>query len=95
MKYIDAEKLKEEIESISLIPQTSADYNDGRDDMKMMFLDIINSLQQSSKVEKNIAEKFARIVRGHLYELSAGFNMEFERTYLEITGEKMYQGYTD
>lgn len=46
MRYIDAEKLKANIESISLIPQTSADYNDGRDDMKIMVLDIIDSLQQ-------------------------------------------------
>lgn len=46
MKYIDAEKLKGKIASISLIPQTSADYNDGRGDMKMMVLDIIDSLQQ-------------------------------------------------
>ena len=45
-KYIDAEKLIAEIESIRLIPQTSADYNDGRDDMKMMVLDLIDSLQQ-------------------------------------------------
>lgn len=46
MKYINAEKLKEKIESISLIPQASADYNDGRDDVKMIMLDLIDSLQQ-------------------------------------------------
>lgn len=46
MKYIDADKLKAEIESISLFPQMSADYNDGRDDMKMVVLDLIDSLQQ-------------------------------------------------
>lgn len=46
MKYIDAEKLSEKIESISLYAQKSADYNDGRDDMKMMVLDFIDSLQQ-------------------------------------------------
>lgn len=45
-KYIDADKLIAEIESIKLIPQTSADYNDGRDDMKMIVLDLIDSLQQ-------------------------------------------------
>ena len=53
MKYIDAEKLKDEIEGISLIPQTSADYNDGRDNMKMMFLDIIASLQQEQPIQIN------------------------------------------
>ena len=46
MKYIDAEKLIFRIESIRLFPQISADYNDGCVDMKMMVLDIINSLQQ-------------------------------------------------
>ena len=45
-KYIDAEKLKRSIESIGLIPQKQADYNDGRDDVKMMVLDLIDSLQQ-------------------------------------------------
>ena len=46
MKYIDAEKLIAEIESIRLIPQISADYNDGREDMKNMVLDLITSLHQ-------------------------------------------------
>ena len=45
-KYIDAEKLKRFVESIGLTPQKSADYNDGRDDVKMVVLDFIDSLQQ-------------------------------------------------
>lgn len=45
-KYIDAETLKRSVESIGVIPQKQADYNDGRDDMKMMVLDLIESLQQ-------------------------------------------------
>ena len=60
MKYIDTEKLKAKIESISLIPQTSSDYNDGRDDMKMMILDIIDSLQQEQPevdLEKEIQKE--------------------------------------
>jgi hypothetical protein len=52
-KYIDAEKLKAEIENIALFPTKSADYNDGREDMKMMILDIIDSLQQGqTEIEK-------------------------------------------
>lgn len=47
-KYIDAEQLSKKIESIGLYAQKSADYNDGRNDMKMMVLDIIDSLQQES-----------------------------------------------
>lgn len=46
MKYIDAEQLSEKIESIGLYAQKSADYNDGRNDMKMMVLDLIDSLHQ-------------------------------------------------
>ena len=45
-KYIDADKLKRFVKSIGLTPQKSADYNDGRDDVKMMVLDFIDSLQQ-------------------------------------------------
>ena len=63
-KYIPAEKLIAEIESIRLIPQTSADYNDGRDDMKMMVLDLIDSLQQEQpkltqvpRIEQEIQRK--------------------------------------
>ena len=58
-KYIDAEKLKKSIESIRLIPQKQADYNDGRDDVKMMVLDLIDSLQQEqpeTDLEKEIDE---------------------------------------
>lgn len=45
-KYIDAEKLKAEIEGIRWFPQISSGYNDGREDMKIMVLDIIDSLLQ-------------------------------------------------
>ena len=48
MKYIDAEKLKSEIENIALFPTKSADYNDGREDMKMMILDLIDSLSKET-----------------------------------------------
>ena len=48
-KYIDSEKLKSFVESIGLTPQKSADYNDGRDDVKMMVLDFITSLQQEQQ----------------------------------------------
>lgn len=50
MKYIEAEKLKRFVESIGLTPQKSADYNDGRDDVKMIVLDFIDSLQQEQPV---------------------------------------------
>lgn len=50
-KYIDAEKLKRFVESIGLTPQKSADYNDGRDDVKMVVLDFIDSLQQEQPIK--------------------------------------------
>lgn len=46
MKYIDADRLKRSVESIGLIPQKQSDYNDGRNDVIMMVLDLIDSLQQ-------------------------------------------------
>ena len=45
-KYIDADRLIRSVESIGLIPQKHADYNDGRNDVIMMVLDLIDSLQQ-------------------------------------------------
>ncbi len=57
MKYIDAEKLVGKIENIGLFPTKSADYNDGREDMKMMILDIVDSFQQEQpevELEKEI-----------------------------------------
>lgn len=60
-KYIDAERLRAEIESIKLFPQISADYNDGREDMKMAVFDIIDSLQQEqSEVDEQEYGPYAR-----------------------------------
>lgn len=69
-KYIDAERLKRSVESIGLFPQKQADYNDGREDMKMMVLDLIDSLQQEQpEVDYNKFEKlfddFCERNKGH------------------------------
>lgn len=83
MKYINVEKLKDKIENITFIPQTSADYNDGRNDMKMMFLDIIDSFKQEQPkvdLEKEIkrftmskelyeADSAIKAVAEHFFEL--------------------------
>ncbi len=63
MKYIDADKLISEIESIRLIPQISADYNDGREDMKNMVLDIIDSLQQEQPSLNDAAFDYAELCK--------------------------------
>lgn len=54
MKYIDADILRGKIESIGLYAQKNADYNDGRNDMKMMVLDLIDSLQKEQQIDKQI-----------------------------------------
>ncbi len=69
MKYIDAEKLEEEIESISLNPQTSADYNDGRNDIKIMILDIIDSLHQDSS-EMDLEKEIARVSKNEYFDFT-------------------------
>ena len=78
MKYIDIEKLKDKIESINLIPQTSADYNDGRDDMKMMFLDIINSLQDEQTDMGEVSDSYHTFNELYYYRMlynAAFFNL--------------------
>lgn len=82
--YIDAEQLSEKIESIGLYVQKSADYNDGRNDMKMMVLDIIDSLQHErpeadikkelysyicSDAYMNTREDGSLLIARHFYEL--------------------------
>lgn len=91
MKYIDAEQLSEKIESIGLYAQKSADYNDGRNDMKMMVLDIIDSLRQEqlgadikkelysyicSDAYMNTREDGSLLIARHFYEL--GLNARYE-----------------
>ena len=73
-RYIDAEKLKRFVESIGLTPQKSADYNDGRDDAKMMVLDFIDSLQREQPevdLEKYIENEINHYGLS-LYEASYG-----------------------
>lgn len=69
MKHINVEKLKDEIESISMIPQTSADYNDGRNDIKMMILDIIDSLQQEQS-EMDLEKEIIRVSKNEYFDFT-------------------------
>lgn len=69
MKYIDVEKLKDAIENISLNPQTSADYNDGRNDIKMMILDIIDSLQRDS-LEMDLEKEITRVSKNEYFDFT-------------------------
>lgn len=47
------------------------------------------------QAEKDVAEVFARIIRGHLCEIGNDIQNMFEQLYTDITGENMYQGFKD
>jgi hypothetical protein len=99
MKYIDAEKLKAEIERRKQVhfddyfikkSGNSADY--GASNALVQVLSLIASLQQE---QESVAERFARIVRGNLIGIDKDVQQKFEQLYFEITGNKMYGGYND
>ena len=48
-----------------------------------------------SQAEKDVAEAFARIIRGNLGGIGNNIQNMFEQLYTEITGEKMYEGFKD
>ena len=47
------------------------------------------------KAEKDVAESFARIIRGNLSMIDKSVQDMFEQLYTDITGEKMYKGFKD
>ena len=47
------------------------------------------------QAEKDVAEAFARIIRGNLGGIGNGIQNMFEQLYTDITGEKMYKGFKD
>lgn len=47
------------------------------------------------QAEKDVAEAFARIIRGNLGGIGNGIQKEFERIYTKTTGKKMYGGFKD
>lgn len=47
------------------------------------------------QAEKDVAEAFARIIRGNLGGIENGILNMFEQIYADITGEKMYKGFKD
>lgn len=47
------------------------------------------------QAEKDVAETFARIIRGNLGGIGNGIQNMFEQLYTEITGGKMYKGFVD
>ena len=51
--------------------------------------------QGYQQAEKDVAEAFARIIRGNLGGIGNGIQNMFEQLYTDITGEKMYKGFKD
>lgn len=47
------------------------------------------------QAEQDVAELFARIIRGNLGGIENGIQNMFEQLYTDITGEKMYKGFKD
>ena len=47
------------------------------------------------QAEKDVAEAFARVIRGNLGGIGNGIQNMFEQLYTDITGEKMYKGFID
>lgn len=47
------------------------------------------------QAEKDVAEAFARIIRGNLGRIGNDIQNMFEQLYTDITGEKMYKGFKD
>lgn len=47
------------------------------------------------QAEKDVAESFAKIIRGNLGGIGNGIQNMFEQLYTDITGEKMYKGFKD
>lgn len=47
------------------------------------------------QAEKDVAEAFARIIRGNLSMIDKSVQDKFEQLYTDVIGEKMYKGFID
>lgn len=54
-----------------------------------------NYIEGYHQAEKDVAESFARIIRGNLSMIDKNVQDKFEELYTDITGEKMYKGFKD
>lgn len=54
-----------------------------------------NYIEGYHQAEKDVAETFARIIRGNLSMIDKSIQDKFEQLYIDTTGEKMYKGFTD
>lgn len=67
-------------------------YWSGEDGALELLTTFITSLRQE---QENVAERFARIVRGNLIGINKEVQQKFEQLYFEVTGHKMYGGFKD
>ena len=72
--------------------------------MECVCASVFNEVQEAKQAyfiegykqaEKDVAEAFARIIRGNLGGIGNGIQNMFEQLYTDITGEKMYKGFKD
>ena len=54
-----------------------------------------NYIKGYQQAQKDVAEAFARIIRGNLSMIDEKVQVKFEQLYTDITGEKMYKGFND
>jgi hypothetical protein len=47
------------------------------------------------QAEKDVAESFAKIIRGNLSMMDKSLQYKFEQLYTDVIGEKMYKGFKD
>ena len=97
MKYIDADQLKKLLDekhkefTEKAKKECPLQYQYMADGLEIA-KQFIDSLQQE---QENVAERFARIVRGNLIGIDKEVQQKFENLYLEVTVNKMYGGYND
>lgn len=100
---------KAEERALEAYPLMSNDDKEGLEALKYIGMEcecasVFNEVQEAKQIyfiegyhqaEKDVAEAFAKIIRGNLRGIGNGIQNMFEQLYTEITGEKMYKGFKD
>ena len=100
---------KAEERALQKYPLMSNDDKEGLEALKYIGMEcecasVFNEVQEAKQAyfiegyhqaERDVAEAFARIVRGNLSMIDKSVQDKFEELYTDITGEKMYKGFND
>ena len=100
MKLIDKDAVVSEIERLKTIYKDDENiHHVAKYNVLVDILSFLNILEvKEVDLEKEIyetSEAFARIIRANLTGIDKDVQYKFEQLYKEITGKKMYQGYSD